>query len=225
MFEEKDYLMRMVKEFTIAITKIMGLKAENKIEESQEVLSDTLKHFTELNIEVIEVLPYDIFIHKVSGNMINTEKYLMLGELLIQQADIYEIKGEKSRAKNLYSKSFSIMINILLNDDTPVSEMNKEKINELIEKIGWYNLPNESKLMLFEYYELTKNYAKAEDVLFNLIKTNTESDDILAKGKAFYERLINKDQAELEEGNLPIDEVLEGLANLKEYSHGDDCTD
>ncbi|WP_407308133.1 DUF6483 family protein [Desulfosporosinus sp. SB140] len=220
MFEEKDYLMRMVKEFTTAISKIMGLKAENKIEESQEVLSDTLRHFTELNIEVIEALPYDILIHKVSGNMINTEKYLMLGELLIQQADIYKIKGEKSRAKNLYSKSFSIMINVLLNDDAPVSELNKEKVNELIDKIGWFNLPNESKLLLFQYYELTKNYAKAEDVLFNLIETNKANNDILAKGMAFYERLTDKDQDELEKGNLPIDEVIEGLANLKEYKNG-----
>ena len=34
-------------------------------------------------------------------------------------------------------------------------------------------------------------------------------------GIAFYERLINKDQTELQKGNLPIDEVLEGLAKLK----------
>lgn len=221
MFEDKDYLMKMIKEFTTAIGRIMGLKAENKIEESQEVLSDTLKHFTDLDIKVIEALPYNILIHKVSGNrMINTEKHFMLGELLVQQADIYETKGEKSRAKNLYLKSLNIMINVLLNDDTPVSEQNKDKVNELIEKIGWFNVPNESKLLLLQYYELVKNYAKAEDVLFNLLETNEANNDILAKGMAFYERLINKDKAELEKGNLPIDEVLEGFANLKEYKNG-----
>ena len=79
MFEEKDYFMKMIKEFTTAIGRIMGLKAENKIEESQEVLSETLKYFTDLSMEVIEALPYEILIHKVSGSrQINTEKYLML---------------------------------------------------------------------------------------------------------------------------------------------------
>lgn len=74
--------------------------------------------------------------------------------------------------------------------------------------------------MFEEYYELTKNYAKAEDVLFTLTETSEANNDILSKGIAFYERLIKKDQAELEKGNLPIDEVLEGLSNLKEYKNG-----
>ncbi|MDQ7092936.1 DUF6483 family protein [Desulfosporosinus sp. PR] len=218
MFEDKDYLMKMIKEFTISLGKIMGLKAENKIEESQEALNDTLKYVTELNIEVIEALPYDILIHKVSGNrLFNTGKHLMLGELLIQQADIFEIKGEKSRAKNLYWKSLNILINIFLCGDALASEEDKSRIDELIEKIGWFNLPNESKLSLFQYYELTNKYAKAEDVLFDLIKTTEVNQDILTKGIDFYERLINKDPDDLEKGNLPMDEVSEGLATLREY--------
>jgi len=78
MFEEKDYIMKIIRQFTNAIAKIMGLKAENKIEESQEVLSEILKQFTGLNIEVIETLPNDILIHKASGNrLISTEKCLV----------------------------------------------------------------------------------------------------------------------------------------------------
>ena len=221
MFEDKDYFMRMVKEFTTAIGRIMGLKAENKIEESQEVLSETFEDFTNLNKEVIEALPYEILIHKVSGSrQINTEKCLMLGELLTQQADIYETKGEKSRARNLFLKNLNIMINVLMNDDNSVSEQNQDRVNELIEKVDWFNVPDESKLLLFQYYELTKNYAKAEDVLYNLTETSEANNDILAKGIAFYERLTIKEQVELEKGNLPIDEVLEGLANLKKYKNG-----
>lgn len=220
MFEEKDYLMRIVKQFTTAIGKIMGLKAENKIEESQEVIRDTLKYFTDLKIEVIETLPYDILIHKVSGSrLINAEKYLMLGELLIQQADIYETKGEKSRARNLYTKSLNIKIDILLNDDNLVSEQNLDSVNKLIDKIGLFNLPTESKLLVFRYYVLTENYAKAEDMLYNLLETNGPNKEILRKGIEFYEKLINIDHDKLERGNLPIDEVLEGLANLKEYKN------
>lgn len=220
MFEEKDYLMRIVKQFTTAIGKIMGLKAENKIEESQEVIRDTLKYFTDLKIEVIETLPYDILIHKVSGSrLINAEKYLMLGELLIQQADIYETKGEKSRARNLYTKSLNIKIDILLNDDNLVSEQNLDSVNKLIDKIGLFNLPTESKLLVFRYYVLAENYAKAEDMLYNLLETNGPNKEILRKGIEFYEKLINIDHDKLERGNLPIDEVLEGLANLKEYKN------
>ena len=219
MFEEKDYIMNMIRQFTNAIASIMGLKAENKIEESQEVLTDILKDFTGLNYEVLEALPYEILIHKVSGSrQTNAVKCLLLAELLNQQADIYKIKGELSRARNLYLKSLNIMINVILNGDNSVSEQNQAKVNKLIGIIGRFDVPKDSALLLFQYYELTKSYAKAEDVLFKLIDKAELNNDLLAKGMAFYERLINIDQTELQKGNLPIEEVLEGLANLKEFS-------
>jgi tetratricopeptide (TPR) repeat protein len=214
MFEEKDYIMKIIQQFTNAVARIMGLKAENKIEESQVVLTDTLKDFTGLNKEVLEALPYEIILQRVSGQT-NSLKSLLLAELLNQQADIYEIKGELSRARNLYSKSLNITINVLLKGDNSVLEQNQDKVNGLIEKIGRLDVPRESLLLLFQYYELTKDYAKAEDVLFELIDKTEANKDLLAKGIAFYERLINKDQIDLQKGNLPIDEVLEGLANLK----------
>ena len=57
-------------------------------------------------------------------------------------------------------------------------------------------------------------------MLFNLIQTDSGYSDILLKGLAFYERLVNIDPKELEKGNLPIDEVFEELTNLKEYTNG-----
>ena len=214
MFEEKDYIMKIIQQFTNAVARIMGLKAENKIEESQVVLTDTLKDFTGLNTEILEALPYEILLQRVSGQT-NSEKSLILAELLYQQADIYEIKGELSRARNLYLKNANIMINVLLKGDNSVLEQNQDKVNELIEKIGLLNVPRESLLLLFQYYELTTEYAKAEDVLFELIEKAEANKDLVAKGIAFYERLLNKDQADLQKGNLPMDEVLEGLGNLK----------
>ena len=214
MFEEKDYIMKIIQQFTNAIARIMGLKAENKIEESQVVLTDTLKDFTGLNTEILEALPYEILLQRVSRQT-NSEKSLILAELLYQQADIYELKGELSRARNLYLKNANIMINVLLKGDNSVLEQNQDKVNELIEKIGRLNVSRESLLLLFHYYELTKDYAKAEDVLFELIDKSEANKDLVAKGIAFYERLLNKDQADLQKGNLPMDEVLEGLGNLK----------
>lgn len=146
----------------------------------------------------------------------------MLCELLEQQADIYELKGETSGARNLYLKSLNIIMNVIIFDsdnqgdsDDPVLKPNQDKVDELVKKMGLPGVPTESKLLLFQYYELTKKYAKAEDVLYNLMDTAGKNSDILARGMDFYERLSGKDPAELEAGNLPMDEVLEGLAKLR----------
>lgn len=219
MFEEKDYFMKIVEQFTLAVGKILGLKAENRIEESQEVLDDTLKYFTGLDREVLEALPCEILVSRVSGSReMNAEKCLMLSELLEQQAGIYETKQEMSRARNLYLKSLKIIMTAALDGEDSSLEQHSQ-VDGLVAKIGRFALPYESKLLLFQYYELGKNYAKAEDLLFDLVEATEANNDIVAKGQAFYERLMQKDETELEEGNLPMDEVLEGLASLKEHAN------
>lgn len=78
LFEEKDYIMKMIRQFTNAIARIMGLKAESKILREPRGFKDTLKNFTGLNIEVLEALPYEILMQKVSGSrQINTVKSLV----------------------------------------------------------------------------------------------------------------------------------------------------
>jgi hypothetical protein len=40
---------------------------------------------------------------------------------------------------------------------------------------------------------------------------------MLSEGAAFYERLSKKGPEELEKGNLPIDEVLEGMEKIQNF--------
>lgn len=88
-----------------------------------------------------------------------------------------------------------------------------DKINELVEKIIKYELPNKTQFKLFQYYELIGCFGKAEDILYELIDIKYRG--ILAEGKSFYERLLNRSDNELLNGNLPRDEVQEGLAQIE----------
>jgi len=63
--------------------------------------------------------------------------------------------------------------------------------------------------LIFRFFEINGQYDKAKDVLFEMIKTN--KDDIVNEGFTFYHRLKMKPPVELENGNLPLDEVIEGL--------------
>ena len=73
-----------------------------------------------------------------------------------------------------------------------------------------YKIPKETNQLLFRYYEFAGQYDKAEDVLFKMIMINNK-DEMVGEGFAFYERLKGKTLMELEDGNLPLDEVIEGL--------------
>ena len=58
---------------------------------------------------------------------------------------------------------------------------------------------------------IQSKYDKAEDVLFKMITTNKKA-KIVDEGFAFYKRLKGKTSIELENGNLPLDEVIEGTS-------------
>jgi len=58
-------------------------------------------------------------------------------------------------------------------------------------------------------------YSQAEDALFEMIEAEDAGEGIVEQGIAFYTRLQQKSDAELLAGNLPREEVAEGLAHLK----------
>lgn len=63
-----------------------------------------------------------------------------------------------------------------------------------------YKIPEENNLLLFRYYEYTKQYDKTEDVLFKMITTNKTA-KMVDEGFAFYKRLKGKTSIELKIAN------------------------
>jgi hypothetical protein len=103
----------------------------------------------------------------------------------------------------------------MLSNNSSYLEPNYSTIDQIINIIKQFQIPYETQKLLFHYYERIMKYDKAEDVLFELLDQGTHGDIILSEGAAFYERLSKKGHEELERGNLPIDEVLEGMDKIQ----------
>jgi hypothetical protein len=65
---------------------------------------------------------------------------------------------------------------------------------------------------LFAYYEQAGKYDEAEDVVFDLVATNTEYRSLAV---SFFERLLKKSDEELQAGGLTREEVHESLAAMR----------
>ena len=215
---QKDYIMRMIEQFTTALATIIGLKSANKIEEQQLVVDKALYDFTGLSESAMETLSYKDLISLVSGfKEINPVKCYIMAELMKEKADVFERLGQTDQAYNLYLKSFSIYADVLLLNQSSELEPNFKTIHQTINKIKQFPLPKETQILLFHYYEQIMNYDKAENVLFELIDQSSDKKVMRSEGIAFYDRLLNKKSEELEKGNLPRDEVLEGLEKLQSF--------
>lgn len=72
--------------------------------------------------------------------------------------------------------------------------------------------------MLMRHYEATGQFAKAEDALFSILDDLGSDAEVIAFGRAFYERLLRRSDASLLAGNLPRGEAQQGLDELNRRS-------
>jgi|GEM_PF-541403 len=215
---KKDYIMRMIEQFTNVVAKIMGLKVDDKFEEIHQVLNEALYDFTGLSESALERLSYKDLINLVSGfEEINSVKCFILAELLKEKADVFASLGDTGRSFNLYLKSFNINAEVMLANKNACLEPNYDTIDQTIDRIKQFPLPYETQKLRLRYYEQMMKYDKAEDLLFELLNQGVDKEAVLADGTAFYERLMILKPEALEKGNLPLDEVLEGLGIFKGF--------
>ena len=163
------------------------------------------------------------FINNLSNeqlfNIIDPDKKLiapksyLLGVVLKEESEIYELQGDEDTSVKLYQRSLYMFLTGIEFSNKIIEEDHLKKIETIIDKLKDYEIPQDLQVKLFRFYEFTRKYDKAEDMLYELIEKDSK---FTSEGIQFYERLLDKSEEELIKGNLPNAEVEEGLINLKE---------
>lgn len=208
---KNDYLMEKLDKLNDIIADINELNNNKQFDSSYSVINQAFKQLLGLNPDIVESLSYKDLLHFV-GAYGSTEvyKYVILAELLRQDALINKLKGNLAKSFNSNIKSFNIYAKALSIDPETCLELAEDRLEAVIGEINDYELTYDTKLSLFQCYENTGKFDKAEDVLYDIIETE-ENNNIRAEGINFYNRLIKKSEKELEQGNLTLKEVEEGL--------------
>ncbi len=214
----KDYIMRLIEQFSSALMKIILHKETKEYTQALFEIDTAYKTLLGFDPEFVKAVPEDELVGMMtSGGSIDSNKCIILAELLREEAEIKELENrENDIILSLYIKSFYIFSEALLSDDRYRQQEYLEKIDKITGKIILYPLPDRIRFSLFCYYEHTGRFGKAEDMLYELIAVDYP--DILAAGRSFYTRLLGKSDRELANGNLPRNEVREGLAQLEKRS-------
>lgn len=88
----------------------------------------------------------------------------------------------------------------------------RERVRRLRVALRDYQLPNAAYRRVLRYLEADGRLGEAEDLLFEWLEDAGATSLLVAEGRAFYERLLARDDAALERGQLPRAEVREGIA-------------
>ena len=228
--EQQEFDVDFIELLASVIMEVHVLQEDRDYVNCHYKIKKYLERVLEARISDISVISYpDLHEYIEKTNIGTTELYLALAKAFELEADIHIAEKSESGSIRVYLISLSFYIDTLLSDSDLLPENYEEKINALVDIIGLYEMTDWSLFRLFKFYEITNHFGKAEDLLFELLSMaslmETKSIDhidnkpkikmsrveIITEGVAFYNRLLMKSAVELAAGNLPMDEVLDGL--------------
>ncbi len=222
----KDYILRMAEKIGRSLAIILGLRQYNQHEEALIYIDDLLLKTVGLTSRFINSISDQTLVATISPlGVLNVDACLWIASLLKAEGDIYEEDLDKTNESYYrYQKALYLFLEVVLHEHIPADADLYKDIEQLLKKLEDYELPLPLKNKLFAYYELSGQYARAEDTLFDLMETYGadkagEIDDkreLIERGRAFYTRLQAKSDADLQAGNLAREEVDEGLEQLEQ---------
>lgn len=218
---QKDYILRLIQQFSQVLMRILHLREAKDYEGALTYIDDVFKQTLGFSSDLINSVPDATLLAMLTSfDTLDSEKCLLVAHLLKAEGDIYVDQGDFDTSYYRYLKALHLFLTILLLSNSAVTDPDLYlEIEELLHKLEDYEFPVTIKSQLFRYYERVGQYAKAEDMLFEVIEADSDEDEVEAtiveQGIAFYERLLKKKDMELAAGNFSREEAREGLEQLR----------
>jgi hypothetical protein len=216
----EDYLIGWIKRFVRFLTEIAGLMKADQYQAALQQIDLALRELLGLGADSISSLSEGEILARLTlgeTTQLVQEKFYMLAALLRQLGLALAAQNRVSESQDSFLRSLHIMLGARLRDDqVPLPEY-APRIEDLVDLLKSGNMSLRTRATLMLYYEQTGQCAKAEDALFIMLEEVPGNADLIDIGLAFYDRLLQLDDAMLVAGNLPRSEAEAGLRELKTH--------
>lgn len=209
---QRDYLMKMTQMLTTVLTKVLFNKEKKNYIEAEKEIESAAKTIVGLDLNLIKILNVEDVIKLMKTSDVYAGRCLISAELLKEYGDILGEKDRINESIDIYIKSLWLYLETMLTKELPEPEIYFDRVNFLIKSLTTAGSDTSLKIKIFEYYEYSGQYSKAEDILFELVDSDAEG--IKDKALKFYERLQLKSEEELVKGNFSLEEVEESIEEI-----------
>lgn len=214
----KDYLLQMVEDMVEMVGKVFGLKQQKKYAEALWEVDDLLSKNFRLNSKLLNSLSTEDMIEMFRlGGAIEADKLQGIARLLQEEGDIYLDMQQKDEGLTRLMKSLHLYLIADLHGADHTMLKLPERVEELKVQTRGYRLPAKTDKLLLGYEEEQGRYDEAENALYRLLDQHEITEE---EGLSFYQRLMERSDAELSAGGLPRAEVEEGADGLRRKVEG-----
>ncbi len=213
----QDYIMRMIEQLVKVLSKILFNKNAGSYQEAINNVDTAFKNILGLDFNLLNALSAKDIISLLEIAKDNSSiniKCIVIAKLLKERADIENISNKEAVNSSYdYQRVLGLFLEGILNNknkDISLSDYYAD-VNDTIKKLR-DRISDETRFKLFQYYELSGEYDKAEKEL--LILRDMDFPDISDEGIKFYRKLLKLSDEDLRKGNLSRDETTQGLTNF-----------
>ena len=213
---QRDYILRIAEEVGRALAQVLYNRQIQDYAAAHTLIDEQCKQAFGMGIGFIRSIPDETLLSMLTSfDTLNTEKCWLLAILLKAEGDIYQDQGNASESYYSYVRSLNLVLEVLLLNTTTGGVSIPPELEDLLSRLSEFELPARTRLLLFRYFDHAGKYARAENVLFEMLAEDDFDGDIHDLGTAFYQRLMSKSDAALSAGNFSRQKVEEGLAWLE----------
>ncbi|MCE5221822.1 MAG: DUF6483 family protein [Clostridium sp.] len=185
------------------------------IEKAKERVNKELKALVGIDIGTVDVFSFNSLDGLISRDMqYNAEKFIAFGCLMKLQGQISNKENNENFKIQYYEKSLEGFYKAYTEDD----ETNPKYLDDAAEVAGElsnYEISLDIDKKILRLYELANKFDKAEDTLFYMLRKTNNDGSLILEGMRFYNRLKERELEELILGNLPLEEVEDGISELE----------
>jgi len=133
---KRDYLVKQFEEFGKVMAILLGLKKDGNIPEYLDLINESVKKYTQTELEFVESIDDDQLITILTAEKkLNDEQLKMLADLMYEKAEYHLNQSQELEATNCYKKAYSIYLFLKENATLTYSLDMHYKI-EVLSKMG-----------------------------------------------------------------------------------------
>lgn len=212
---KNDYMKEVENTLYLVTQEVNQDIINGKIEDAKEKVNKELKSLVGIDIGTVNIFSFNSLEGFIAKEMhYNAEKFIAFACLMKLHGIINSKENNDNMKIQYYEKSLEGYYKAYMEDD----EINPKFLNDAIEvanELSNYELSLDLDKKVFKIYEISNRLDKAEDTLFYMLRKTNNDGSIILEGMKFYNRLKEKEHDELMEGNLPMQEVEDGISELE----------
>jgi tetratricopeptide (TPR) repeat protein len=212
---QRDYILRLAEAVGRALAQVLYHREIKDYQGALNLIDEQLKQTVGMGLGFIHSVSDETLLSLLTSlGELNVDKAYMVATLLKAEGDVYTDQGNPDEAYYSYLKSLNLFLEIVLLDNNLRNTGGFPEVEHLLSYLEEYELPTDTKRLLFRYYAQTGRSSQAQAMLQEALQADPTDDELIEQGIDFYQRLKRKGDSALLADNFTREKVEAALARL-----------